>query len=127
MPSRMQGFAFAIPGPCLNVRRAVRHSLWVAIRCALASIRQLVPTILPPLNYHPTTRPHRSCSSEPITKVPCSANSTWRDLRTTKQGTPRQARLERSEEHTSELQSLMRPSYAVFCLKKKHTEKLTIN
>src|SRR3546814_6444328 len=27
---------------------------------------------------------------------------------------------ERSEEHTSELQSLMRISYAVFCLKKKH-------
>src|SRR3546814_5953876 len=29
--------------------------------------------------------------------------------------------LGRSEEHTSELQSLMRISYAVFCLKKKHT------
>src|SRR3546814_2104737 len=29
--------------------------------------------------------------------------------------------LERSEEHTSELQSLMRISYAVFCLKKKNT------
>src|SRR3546814_4940874 len=29
--------------------------------------------------------------------------------------------LERSEEHTSELQSLMRISYAVFCLKKKKT------
>src|SRR3546814_2493772 len=28
-------------------------------------------------------------------------------------------RLVRSEEHTSELQSLMRNSYAVFCLKKK--------
>src|SRR3546814_2798043 len=28
-------------------------------------------------------------------------------------------RLKRSEEHTSELQSLMRISYAVFCLKKK--------
>src|SRR3546814_5773394 len=27
--------------------------------------------------------------------------------------------MERSEEHTSELQSLMRTSYAVFCLKKK--------
>src|SRR3546814_6037863 len=27
----------------------------------------------------------------------------------------------RSEEHTSELQSLMRSSYAVFCLKKKKT------
>src|SRR3546814_3607221 len=31
----------------------------------------------------------------------------------------RQAGLGRSEEHTSELQSLMRISYAVFCLKKK--------
>src|SRR3546814_10746452 len=30
---------------------------------------------------------------------------------------------DRSEEHTSELQSLMRISYAVFCLKKKKTEK----
>src|SRR3546814_2397243 len=29
----------------------------------------------------------------------------------------------RSEEHTSELQSLMRTSYAVFCLKKKKTKK----
>src|SRR3546814_8375302 len=28
----------------------------------------------------------------------------------------------RSEEHTSELQSLMRSSYAVFCLKKKKTK-----
>src|SRR3546814_4940364 len=30
--------------------------------------------------------------------------------------------LERSEEHTSELQSLMRISYAVFCLKKKQQQ-----
>src|SRR3546814_4996248 len=30
---------------------------------------------------------------------------------------------QRSEEHTSELQSLMRISYAVFCLKKKNTQK----
>src|SRR3546814_3880320 len=30
----------------------------------------------------------------------------------------------RSEEHTSELQSLMRISYAVFCLKKKITERI---
>src|SRR3546814_4073823 len=33
----------------------------------------------------------------------------------------------RSEEHTSELQSLMRISYAVFCLKKKKTNKTTIH
>src|SRR3546814_7768590 len=34
-------------------------------------------------------------------------------------GNPAQFRGARSEEHTSELQSLMRISYAVFCLKKK--------
>src|SRR3546814_2630089 len=34
-------------------------------------------------------------------------------------GRPVRRRGERSEEHTSELQSLMRISYAVFCLKKK--------
>src|SRR3546814_4679223 len=33
-------------------------------------------------------------------------------------------RMRRSEEHTSELQSLMRISYAVFCLKKKKNNKL---
>src|SRR3546814_5044802 len=32
-------------------------------------------------------------------------------------------RFARSEEHTSELQSLMRISYAVFCLKKKKRQK----
>src|SRR3546814_8697858 len=32
---------------------------------------------------------------------------------------------QRSEEHTSELQSLMRISYAVFCLKKKNNTKYT--
>src|SRR3546814_1002438 len=39
--------------------------------------------------------------------------------------TSNMARLTRSEEHTSELQSLMRISYAVFCLnkKKKNTNK----
>src|SRR3546814_8045546 len=33
---------------------------------------------------------------------------------------PSNSAVQRSEEHTSELQSLMRTSYAVFCLKKKH-------
>src|SRR3546814_3354389 len=33
----------------------------------------------------------------------------------------------RSEEHTSELQSLMRISYAVFCLKKQKTNSINVN
>src|SRR3546814_7641069 len=56
----------------------------------------------------------------------------WRQYRGTHlrekppQATPRTQRYgtppcKRSEEHTSELQSLMRTSYAVFCLQKKNT------
>src|SRR3546814_9457555 len=37
----------------------------------------------------------------------------------------RNGRLGRSEEHTSELQSLMRISYAVFCLKKKKEKTIS--
>src|SRR3546814_3601413 len=44
-----------------------------------------------------------------ISRVPKSVNSDQR------------GNADRSEEHTSELQSLMRISYAVFCLKKKKT------
>src|SRR3546814_5254301 len=39
---------------------------------------------------------------------------------------PLEYRYLRSEEHTSELQSLMRISYAVFCLKKKRKTKCQI-
>src|SRR3546814_9826125 len=43
-----------------------------------------------------------------------------------KSGTQAEHAAERSEEHTSELQSLMRISYAVFCLKKKKKHRNTI-
>src|SRR3546814_5307848 len=44
-------------------------------------------------------------------------------------GPPRRhhAMAARSEEHTSELQSLMRTSYAVFCLKKKNLTTIHLN
>src|SRR3546814_4750667 len=47
----------------------------------------------------------RQCSASPPNARPCKL---------------------RSEEHTSELQSLMRISYAVFCLKKTQTQTYTI-
>src|SRR3546814_2310697 len=49
------------------------------------------------------------CAGLPISAIGGIAN--WRDA------------AERSEEHTSELQSLMRHSYAVFCLKKKNIQQ----
>src|SRR3546814_6910957 len=45
----------------------------------------------------------------------CRQGAIRRRIRTARRDRPR----DRSEEHTSELQSLMRISYAVFCLKKK--------
>src|SRR3546814_1076461 len=52
------------------------------------------------------------CSGTATTQktAPCAAIA---------QGNEKQRDVYRSEEHTSELQSLMRISYAVFCLKKK--------
>src|SRR3546814_1856714 len=44
----------------------------------------------------------------------------WRELYRAR----RENRLARSEEHTSELQSLIRISYAVFCLKQKNYQTL---
>src|SRR3546814_6086147 len=55
---------------------------------------------------------------------PCSRHSTSK-RRSRRRRNPhlRRQSLKRSEEHTSELQSLMRISYAVFCLKKKTTKQ----
>src|SRR3546814_5937987 len=64
----------------------------------------------------PAPRPRRRCGRAP---VPVRATSRrWR--RSLRPQRMPSIRLPRSEEHTSELQSLMRISYAVFCLKKKN-------
>src|SRR3546814_6437615 len=49
-----------------------------------------------------------------------AARGTGGFVRRRARGTLTPTLLDRSEEHTSELQSLMRISYAVFCLKKKN-------
>src|SRR3546814_6497986 len=54
---------------------------------------------------------------DPSPSSPCSWPLRVLSVHATSCPTP--ARAGRSEEHTSELQSLMRISYAVFCLKKK--------
>src|SRR3546814_9343813 len=48
------------------------------------------------------------------------ATTIWPALTTIHQPIADMSRAARSEEHTSEFQSIMRSSYAVFCLKKKH-------
>src|SRR3546814_6283077 len=59
----------------------------------------------------------------PVTLDMISSTQTYAEraalIRTFVKQDPDRAALVRSEEHTSELQSLMRTSYAVFCLKRK--------
>src|SRR3546814_5151682 len=75
------------------------------------------------------------CSAQPPRRISAASTKSWLSTVPAKGFTPRSsgspahcanARVriialwpQRSEEHTSELQSLMRISYAVFCLKKK--------
>src|SRR3546814_936383 len=67
------------------------------------------------LQRFPATVPAFWICRPPISRAACfrASNSGGRSAATMS--------LQRSEEHTSELQSLMRISYAVFCLKKKKT------
>src|SRR3546814_7214710 len=54
----------------------------------------------------------------------CALCASFDRLRTRSARIPHRSHAPRSEEHTSELQSLMRISYAVFCLKKKNNHRL---
>src|SRR3546814_10461653 len=63
-----------------------------------------------------------SCSCLPSSSHPRSGSGAWEGNGHDVQASvdmKNRIRVLRSEEHTSELQSLMRISYAVFCLKKK--------
>src|SRR3546814_9199385 len=62
-------------------------------------------------------RRSRAVAAHPDRRAPCRR-------RAARAGDGRaDRRMRRSEEHTSELQSLMRISYAVFCLKKKNLKR----
>src|SRR3546814_10843478 len=49
------------------------------------------------------------------------------NLKGVRVGIPKEYRVDRSEEHTSEIQSLMRISYAVICLKKQTKQTMKQN
>src|SRR3546814_6301134 len=75
----------------------------------------------------------RTLSSLPLERQVGAEGATWLDRELVAEtpepvrdeGFGRDVRAARSEEHTSELQSLMRNSYAVFCLKNKTKTLLT--
>src|SRR3546814_4058744 len=90
------------PAPCSRMARAASSRIRVRVSsfCLQRSTMMSAPS--PPAYLRRGERP------PPTDSAPVGA-----------------LRIRRSEEHTSELQSLMRISYAVFCLKKKKKHKLS--
>src|SRR3546814_2604557 len=73
----------------------------------------MVPTVMPAAMTRPMEK--RLCAPAPVAVSSGTIDTTMAAV------------VIRSEEHTSELQSLMRISYAVFCLKKKKKKTNTEN
>src|SRR3546814_8240119 len=76
---------------------------------------QIALAALPSLMVPPTATPI-------VTPSPCDPSG-WSDQPASAWGIYFRRISARSEEHTSELQSLMRISYAAFCLQKKKTKQ----
>src|SRR3546814_2614184 len=95
-------------------RRAIGHA-FRTVACIVIRVPPPVSRLLRGRNAPPHS------SSDFISAGRCLSPPTLRDNPncTTMRGW-RIQEMSRSEEHTSELQSLMRISYAVFCLKKKN-------
>src|SRR3546814_10760068 len=107
---RRQGGRAASAARALRPRRApLRHD-----PPALAKALQRQLRLAQPQEIRPALPP-------PLELLPCRLGGRIRCTRLS--GGPGGDQEARSEEHTSELQSLMRISYAVFCLKKKKTNK----
>src|SRR3546814_9205316 len=92
------------------------HTCWANLR--LATLNHLVS-----LFHCDGKRNRRFCCVRGGNNTVSSAGACWCGCANARTCPGSRAGVGRSEEHTSELQSLMRISYAVFCLKKKkHTD-----
>src|SRR3546814_3367487 len=102
----------------INLRqRTSRRSWWDGL-ASLASARIVLSFTILSLSDRSGSPTNRALySGESLRTTPGSITSLEEKI------TPPIVLRSRSEEHTSELQSLMRTSYAVFCLKKKNINK----
>src|SRR3546814_19160413 len=92
------------------------HVLTHSVPTRRASDLQPRSPLLPPRPPRSAVRTaRRSCRTSPTRSSRRTSRPTRPSRKTRSRPSP-----SRSEEHTSELQSLMRISYAVFCLKKKN-------
>src|SRR3546814_8751789 len=84
------------------------------VRCLVAAVNGIALRRAGEIDDGDREREFAFRTAEPLESVPAVETQTLRS---------RIGQTDRSEEHTSELQSLMRISDAVFCLKKKNKKK----
>src|SRR3546814_5837952 len=116
---KTMGLAFDVFDSCgLPQERSEQILFFFMIRRPPTSTR--TDTLFPYTTLFRSRNEHRDCLRAPLRYSPVKPAS--------RLGRPNceNVREGRSEEHTSELQSLMRNSYAVFCLKKKDECSITI-
>src|SRR3546814_1118938 len=132
-PGAKAGCAFFAPGFFAQAKKggSRRHGAKALDRCVAVARREKDQEQLAALAPSSALRAPRSAPR------PCAARRAFRRARANgsqaarlhpaggRRACPRRSPPRRSEEHTSELQSLMRISYAVFCLKKKQTQNET--
>src|SRR3546814_8483815 len=97
------------------------RSLGTVCRSGCHKLRTAAKRIIDCLvSYLYTASQHRPATKNPASRIALPGVT---DLLQKGQAPFSHLPFDRSEEHTSELQSLMRISYAVFCLQKKTTNK----
>src|SRR3546814_1058656 len=112
---------------CSSDLVTVSTKLWKLSLRATKSVSELTSTAAPAVPS--TTTPTRPSVATRPDFLAAAARPLVRSQSTAASRSPFvsfSAFLQRSEEHTSELQSLMRISYAVFCLQKKNVIQLQI-
>src|SRR3546814_9364165 len=97
--------------------------LLIIFLIAVPVVIQSVPVKLPDVRFDPTTTKPENVSLSIKAGPTGDCEVYWNMTKVTSQELLDRAGEKRSEEHTSELQSIMRNTYAVFCLKKKTQKK----
>src|SRR3546814_3744963 len=93
--------------------------------CCRAPLPKFQPALIAAVRLSPSVEPECVRTAWPRRSLRSTSKSSFDQLSWPLTHSPASPYQPRSEEHTSELQSLMRISYAVFCLKKKHINNTT--
>src|SRR3546814_9990041 len=107
------------------MQRPIQNLRCMSALVICSALSACIPTVRPPVSNIPqSAAPPPRLPVDLVTQMEPEPVWNARQVVPNARPIPESSYIVRSEEHTSELQSLMRISYAVFCLKKKQQTKL---